>query len=281
VRASRRWGAVGPAAPPRRLRVRTPSLEVPDDLPPAWHPYLPELAYAANSISLLMPYVEPYLARSVRAVLDDLDGPLREQTADYVRQELAHHVAHRRFNDVLAAGCPSLPRLERLIGRTYRWLGRSRSERFGVAFAAGSESIAFAIARWADQHVAVLFDDVDPGVSSLFLWHLAEEVEHKSAAYDVFEALDGSRLRLAGASLVSLVLLIGFSMAGIAVQLRGARRLWSPLAWLRVTRWSLSLAFTVLPTVAASCLPGHDPRTCADPVYLSQWLRSAGLTRAA
>jgi predicted metal-dependent hydrolase len=249
------------------------AFDFPDDLPLAWHPSVPELAFAANSISLLMPYVEPYIARSVRATLLDLDEPLRSTTEAYVKQELGHHVQHRHFNDVLAAQCPGIRRLERWMHRTYRWLGRTRTRRFNVAFAAGSETIAFGIARWVDDNIRALFDGADPEVTRLYLWHLAEEVEHKSAAFDVFEATDGSRLRYASATSLSLTLLILFTFAGNLVMLRSTRRLHHPVAWFRLARWSLSLAFSLLPTVVVSCLPGHHPRTLADPLYLTQWLR--------
>jgi predicted metal-dependent hydrolase len=241
---------------------------------------MPELAFAANSISLLMPYVEPYLVRSVRRTLPSLDeAPLRARTESYLKQELAHHVQHRRFNDVLAEQCPGLRRVERWMQRVYGWLGRTRSDAFNVAFAAGSESIAFGIARWVDRHVDVLFDGADPEASRLFLWHLAEEVEHKTAAFDVFEATGGSRVRLAVASTVSLALLVWFVFVADLVMLRSTRRLHLPVAWFRLLRWSVSLGFTVLPLLAASCLPGHHPRSLADPSYLPQWLRGMGRTR--
>ena len=243
----------------------------------AWHRSAPELAFAANSISLLMPYVEPYIVRSMRSALDDLDGPLRAQTVEFMEEELAHHVRHRRFNDELAAQCPGIRRIERWMHRTYRWLGRSRSRRFNVAFAASSEAIAFGIARWVDANVSVLFDDADRDVADLYLWHLAEEVGHKAAAFEVFEALDGSRARYAATAALSLLLLIGFSFAGTMAMLASTGRWRSPVAWFRLTRWSLSLAFTMLPLLAASCLPGHHPSTLADPGYLTQWRRGAGV----
>jgi hypothetical protein len=52
------------------------------------------------------------------------------------------------------------------------------------------------------------------------------------------------------------------------------------LAWFRLTRWSLSLAFSLLPTLAVSCLKSHDPRMLTDPLYLTQWLRGVSPDRA-
>ena len=272
---------VEPTVPTRPFPARSVGFDVPADLALVWHPSMPELACAANSISLLMPYVEPYLVRSIRAVVAELDEPLRTRTQGYLKQELAHHVQHRRFNDVLAAQCPSVRRLEGLMRRTYGWLGRRRSRRFNVAFAAGSETLAFGIARWVDGNVGTLFDGADPDAAGLYLWHLAEEVEHKTAAFDVFEATDGSRRRYAAATAVSLALLIAFSFAGTMLMLRATKRLRYPVAWFRLVRWSLSLAFALLPMVAVSCLPGQHPRRLSDPVYLTQWLRGLDAEAAA
>ena len=260
--------------------VRDPALRIGTEVPLAWHRTMPELAFAANSISLLMPYLEPYVAKTMRAAAPQLEEPLRTATVEFARQELSHHVQHRRLNDQLAEQAPGIRRLERWMRWSYGRLQRKRSAAFAIAFAAGSEAAAFAIARWIDRHVAVLFDDADPEVAALFLWHLAEEVEHKAAAHDVFEAMGIGRIRYAAATFVSLSMLVGFTFAGCAVMLRRTRRLHLPVAWFRLTRWALSLAFTVLPMVAASCLRSHDPRALADPGYLVQWLRSIGVRRS-
>jgi predicted metal-dependent hydrolase len=267
--------AVSPSPASAALPVRRLRFEYPDELQLGWNPVFPELACAANSISLLMPYVEPYFVRSVRGVLADLgDGTeLQARTEDYLRQELQHHVQHRRFNQLLAPQCRAIPRIESVMRRTFGWLGRTRSSRFNVAFAAASETVAFGIARWVDRQADALLADADPVVATLFLWHLAEEVEHKTAAFDVFEATDGSRLRYAAAAALSVALLILFTVSSTFAQLWSLKRLRYPVTWFRLTRWSISLAFTILPLVAASCLPSHRPATLADPPYLRQWLR--------
>lgn len=261
-------------APARSLPTRTLPLEYPDDVALAWNRSFPEMACAANAISLLMPYIEPYFARSIRAVVDQLDGPLRTQTEEYLRQELAHQRQHRRFNDLLVARHPGLARLERLAKRTFLALTRRLSRRFNVAVVAAAESAAFGIARWIDRHVDELFDDADPVVSTLFLWHLAEEIEHKSAAHEVFEAVDGSRLRLAAASGLILTLVIPFIIAATVAMLWTQKRLRYPVTWFRLTRWAISMAFTLLPTVAGSLLPGHHPDQLADPPFLAGLLGS-------
>jgi uncharacterized protein len=263
----------------RGPRARRVGFEYPATLPVVWTPRFPELSAAANGVSLLMPHVEPYVVRSVRAQLDGLAPQPRAEAEAFIGQELRHHAQHRRFNDLLIAQVPGLARLDGWMRRTYRWLSR-RSPRFGLAFAAGSETVAFAIARWTESHVRRLFDGADAQVTTLFLWHLAEEVEHKSVAFDVYEASGGGRLRYLFAALCSVALLSWFTFLSVLVLLHHQRRLWQPVAWWRLLVWGISLAFEVLPDLFVSALPSHHPDDFVDPGLLTTWLAQYDPDRA-
>ena len=256
-----------------RLPVRRVRFEYPDDLDPAWNHRFPEFAYGANSVSLLMPFAEPYFVKSVRAALPQLDESVRPRVEDFLRQELEHNVQHRRFNHLLTTRYPRLVWLERRIRATYAWFGRTRSLRYNLAFAAGSETIAYALARWSEDHLGEFFDDADPVAANLYLWHLAEEVEHKTVAFDVYAEVDGSRLRYLLAMLTSFSLLALFCTVAVLTMMAADRRIWHPRSWFRLLRWSVSLAFEVLPDMAVSALPSHHPSDFTDPVWLSTSLR--------
>jgi predicted metal-dependent hydrolase len=252
----------------RRVRLAHP-----DQVDPAWNARHPELAFAADAVSLLMPYAEPYFVRTVRRALPQLDGPLADEARDFAAQEARHHGEHRRFNDALTTGHPALQRIEGWMARTFGWLEGTRSLPFALAFAAGSETIAFSIARWADAHDDDLFDGVAPTTAALYRWHLAEEVEHKSVAFDVWSALDGSRLRYVAASAMTFVLLAWFTILSTLTLLLGSRWRWSPACWFRLVRWAFSIAFVTLPNMVVSSLPGHHPTHLTDPPGLVTWLR--------
>jgi predicted metal-dependent hydrolase len=255
------------------VKVRNPGLGY-EGVEAAWNPRHPELAFAVDGVSLLMPYAEPYFVRTVRAALPDLDPALRTTASAFCAQESAHHHQHRRFNDRLAEGRPGIARLERGIDRTYRRLERRRSPRFSLAFAAASETIAFSIARWADRRHHDLFDDVDPDIAALFQWHLAEEVEHKSVAFDVYAAVDGSRVRYALAAVATFTILAWFTVLAIVALMFSTGTWRSPTAWMRLPRWAFGISFTTIPDLAASCLPGHHPDQLPDPAGLTAWLRA-------
>jgi predicted metal-dependent hydrolase len=259
------------SAPP--LPLRRVRFEYPEDMDPSWIPDKPEFAYAANSVSLFMPFAEPLFIKAVRHYLPELDEAHQARTRDYIRQEVQHYSEHVRLNHIVERKYPGVARLQTWMKRGMEWIWNKRSRKFSLAYAAGGEMISYGVARWTEKHLGDLFDEADPIVTTLFLWHLAEEVEHKSAAWDVFEAVDGSRPRYAWAAFWGLLSLGSYTWMGTLIQLKGDGRLFSPVAWWRMTRWSFSLAFDLLPTMLQSALPGHRPQHFTDPLFLGTFLK--------
>lgn len=158
------------------------------------------------------------------------------------------------------------------------WLWRTRSLEFSVAFAAASECIAYTIARWTADHYRDVLAGSTPVAHDLFVWHLAEEVEHKSVAPDIDRAHHHSRWRYIGAGLVSLGLLAVFAISATLVMLVRDRRLHHPLTWLRLLRWALSFWFVLAPAMAVSSMDGHHPSQLSDPSFYAAWLRTHDAT---
>ena len=237
-----------------------------DDFDPIWT-RRPELAISANAVSLLMPHVEPYVVDAVSEVTGSLTGALATEAEGFVRQERQHHGQHRRFNDAVVRRFPGLRRIESMMAATFRFLRRRASPRFALAFAAGFETVAFSAARWTASRQQSLFVDADDTAKTLFLWHLAEEVEHKGVAHDVYEGTGGGRLRYVAAMVCSMLLLAAFTIAGVASMLWTTRRIFRPIAHLRMLVWSISFLFELLPNMAISALPGHHPDQFVDPVF--------------
>jgi uncharacterized protein len=258
------------ATPLAHRRIR---FEYPEGLDPLWSRRFPEFACAANGLSLMMPHVEPYVVKSVRAALDQLPPELAERTQAYLAQELAHHTQHHRFNELLRARYPGLARVERWMRVTYRWMHQHRSLRFGLAYAAGFEAVAYAAARWTESHMDELFRGAEPVPATLLLWHLAEEVEHKTVAFDVYEEAGGGRWLYAAGMVTSLVQMAWFALVAMWVMLYAEGRLFRPITHLRLVKWWLSFTFEVVPSMLASALPGHHPSGLSDPIWLTTWLR--------
>ena len=253
------------------LQDRRVTFAYPDDFDPMWAPHSPEFAAAANGISLGMPYAEPRFIEAVTSTFDELDPDLRAQTEAYARQETGHFTQHARLNEIVTARYPGLHKIERMLASNDRWVGR-RSQKFRVAYAASGETISYGVARWTEARLGTLMDHADPIAATLFCWHLAEEIEHKSATFDVFEATDGSRLRYAWTAIIGFATIVFFAFLAALVQLHGEKRLHKPICWFRLFSLGISMAFEVMPTLAVSATPGHHPSDFSDPIYLPTWL---------
>lgn len=260
-----------------RLHQRTIRFEFPPDLRAGWHRTMPELACAANSVSLMMPYLEPYVVRAMRQALPHLDGDLQAEARHHIAQEAQHQAQHRKFNTAIAGQVRGVSFVERLMERTFDRLWERRSERFHLAYAAAAEAGAYGVARWVERHHGELFRDADATVAALYLWHLAEEVEHKNVAHDVYDARYGSRWPMVGAMAVSIAVFCVFTLLGTTVGLWHERRLFHPGAIARLLSWTFSFVFTELPNMAVSVLPGHHPSEFTDPAWFDLYL--VGLER--
>ncbi len=252
----------------------------PPETRPVWTPHRPEFSCAANSVSLLMPAIEPYFVRSARRALPALNESLRAEAEIYIEQEAQHFGQHVVFNRLLLDRYSSLARLEVLSKKIYRDLEASRSLEFSLAFAASSETMAYSAARWAAARRRELFSDpaTDETAATLFLWHLAEEVEHKSVAHDIYRAAVRPSARsmaspkFVAAMLLSLALVVFFVFAGTSIMLWAERRFFHPLAWIRLIRWVILFSFELLTNLTLSLLPGFHPADFADPTFYDVWL---------
>jgi predicted metal-dependent hydrolase len=245
----------------------------PDDLAPHWNPHRPEWSQVANASSLLMPYLEPFLIDAIREAIPRIADPeLREEAKAYLGQEAHHFKQHRRFNDLLLAhGYERLRSYERTLADDYAEL-RTRPLAFRLAYAAGFETMALAIGHMLVRHRRFFFADADSNVSSLVLWHFVEEVEHKRAAYDVFQAVVGSwSERMRGLGYAMWHTLSRTRQA--YVELLRADGLWG--------RWKTRVAMKLLmlrialacgPRLFESVLPWHDPARIVDPEWMREWV---------
>lgn len=240
-----------------------------------WHHTMPEFGAAANAISLLMPHAEPYVISQVRAGLSSLDAPSQELTSAvdvWAKQEAAHFKAHRDFNRSLCATSRTARVLNRLGTRIFSTLSR-RSAAFGLAFAAAFEIVAFCAARWAESGLRRYFSGADERSATLFLWHLAEEIEHKGIAHDVMAQHQEARKKYNLAVLVAFAVLIGFTVVGGLLLFSRRLSVFNPIRWIRLIAWGFSFAFVVMPVVSSSMSRDFHPDQLVDPPWMAQWLR--------
>lgn len=266
-------GAVAERTPiPRSL-----AFEFPDDLNPRWKPDDPEFCAMVNGASLTMPYLEPFLVRTVREAVQQIDDPaVREAGRAFNTQEQHHYRAHRRFNErVKEAGYPELAAIEADMAAAYQRLGQ-RSLRTRMAYTAGFEAMTLGVTRWLVENRVRLFGGGDTRVVSFILWHFVEETEHKLVAHDVYHALFGGSLRGYLARVLGVLHgsldVMWYSMRGYKAILQ-KDGLWTNLrSRLRLAQRLGSFVVTVGPYLLRALLPGHDPRQEKDQPWVLEWL---------
>lgn len=265
---------------PYQQQTPTPRLipfEFPDDLSAQWHPTEPEFAAMANGASLTMPYLEPFLIRTMREAVELLeDSDAKEHGRAFNTQEQYHYQAHRRFNDLLKSKrYPELEEIEADMKANYKKLSQ-RSLRTRMAYTAGFESMTLGITKWLIENRVKLFSGADSRVASFMLWHMVEETEHKCVAFDVYTSLYSKGLgnylaRALGVFHGSLDV-IRFSMRGYKAILKHDGLWKSPRSRWRLAKKLSHFMWYAAPFLLRSTLPGHNPRQENDPQWVLDWL---------
>ncbi len=259
-------------AHPPQIVVRKIPFEFSNDMSPAWHPTQPEWSHMVNGASLAMPYLEPFLIKNVREALPEIDDEqLAESARNFMGQEAQHFTNHRRYNEMLKRnGYPDLAEVEAEMAADYKRL-ELRPLRWRLAYTAGFETMTIGLTEWLITQRESLFAGADPTVASLVLWHMVEETEHKTVAFDVYQHLFGDyRARVMG---------LIYAAWHVAAFSRRAymRMLKHDGAWhdarSRVRLWRMVWRFyrNIAPALLRSLAPGHHPRDTADPLWVSQW----------
>ncbi len=173
----------------------------------------------SNGINLLFPHGERFFVRSVKHFLDQIDDPeLREEIKGFFKQEGHHAHAHDEFNVILRAQGYEIDRFLESYKKLSTWIDDHSPPKLRLAVTAAAEHFTATLAEGA--FTQQVLDACDPRMQDLLAWHAAEEIEHKSVAYDVLQQVDPSyALRVAGL-FVATVMLGGFWLWGATTLLR-------------------------------------------------------------
>jgi len=184
---------------PHDITVRKVKFDFPDELDNVLPGNDPVRETYMVAFSLTMPYLEPYLIRSFRAVADDITDPgLAADVKEFIGQEAQHFQNHRRINEIIKGQlgpevAAELQQVEDRLDADYRRFNTSRSRRFNLAYVEGFEAMTCAMALTSIAEAEAGRSTISPGAwGQLWAWHLAEEMEHRTVAFDLYEHLEGS-----------------------------------------------------------------------------------------
>ena len=145
-----------------------------------------------NALSMSFPVGEQFFIDSVRdgfkALAPEQQERFRADVQGFVGQEATHRRLHSLYNGHLGK-----------LGLVNHWEGRALQRlkllqgidvRHWLAATAANEHFTAILADFM-LHNADLLGEQDARLKTLWLWHAAEESEHKAVAFDLYQALGG------------------------------------------------------------------------------------------
>ena len=197
------------AATPQGLRARRVSFAY-DDTPSSFVPGDPHTSHVLNVLHLLLPAGEKWFCEVFRAALPHItDDHLRRDVKAFIGQEATHArahdvvldhldsigVYHRPFTALVERGFRTVKvrtMWSWLPGPIRRWLAKQYllAQLAGIA---AVEHFTSVMGWWILMSYGLDEAGADPEMMALLRWHGAEEVEHRSVAFDTFEAVAGRK----------------------------------------------------------------------------------------
>jgi predicted metal-dependent hydrolase len=187
-----------------------------------------------NALSMSFPVGEQFFIDSVRSGLNalapDRQAPFRAEVQAFIGQEATHRHLHALYNEHLDQ-----------LGLVNHWAGRALQRmklldglhpRHCVALTAAYEHFTAIMADWILRNADLLGQD-DPRLATLWLWHGAEESEHKSTAFDIYQALGGSHEERAMWFRRTTIMFLGDLLRQTLNNLRRDGSLWKWGTWSR------------------------------------------------
>jgi hypothetical protein len=215
-----------------QIKPRNRSHDISEALQGEWLDNNAFMTAAFNGMSITFPAGEKFFIDSVRHFADDVTDPiLKGHIKGFCGQEGFHRREHQRYNEALCgARGYDLNDLEGKLTKRLIWAQKNLSPMQNLAITVAIEHFTAVLAELLLRPESVM-NKADPAMRNLWRWHAAEEMEHKSVAFDVYRAVGGSeKLRLAVMKRASFF--IGFELMRATVYiLRKDKQLFNFSLW--------------------------------------------------
>jgi predicted metal-dependent hydrolase len=174
------------------LEVRRPKFDFTDDVPWIWHPDNPAFSFFMNATSIIAICFEQMIVAAVQEAKPRMtDADVAAEAIAFLRQEAQHSNSHRKHVNALIKRYPGLQQTLDEAAACFDTLTATKSLEFRLAYIADLEATFTPSFKLMLDNEATLFRPGDDRVASLFLWHFVEEVEHRSSALSIYDAVVG------------------------------------------------------------------------------------------
>lgn len=198
-------------------KVRRPKFDT-EDMPEYYWNGNPVATHFLNSAHMVFPDGEKLFIRYVKKFSDQIQDPqLKERVKGFIGQEMSHSSVHEKIMQMLESR--GLPAEE--IRSWYAKTAYNDSENFfvnlfgditGLTVTAGLEHWTSILAEAALENNSEVLSGIHPEMRRLLRWHAAEEIEHKSVAFDVLKTVD-DRYFTRALGMIIATFYLGFYMA--------------------------------------------------------------------
>ena len=168
-----------------------------------WNPQYPEFSHVFNAFSVGAPCIEPFLIKVMRQIKDRLPESATELRRDvdlFNSQEGRHYRMHMKFNTVLHQAGYDTQESEEKLKDDYRRFLDEKGLKFSLAYSEGFETLGPVLSGYFFDRSPALMRRWDQPSIVLWLWHVAEEYEHRHVVNGCWKLLydDGYWYRIYG-----------------------------------------------------------------------------------
>ncbi|MEJ2899460.1 metal-dependent hydrolase [Acinetobacter sp. NS-4] len=201
------------------------------DTPIDWIPQQPYVSYFINEINMILPAGEFWFCRLYNKVLPQIqDEKLKQDVQAFVRQEAMHAQAHNSANtEYLTARNIDIQRnldvmnflfskllADQPLGLKIPQLLEHQWDLFRLGIIATVEHMTCVLGKYALYNQEWEKLGADPAMLDLIKWHGAEEIEHRTVAFDLYRHLGGGYIARYYLSVIVIVAVIGLWVDGTA-----------------------------------------------------------------
>ena len=174
------------------LEARNLRFELSQQLANDWLDNDPFKTAFFNALSMTFPAGERFFIESVRHYMGKIQDPkLQKEMSGFFAQEGVHSREHRKYNRVLCElrGYSQ----EKMEARTEKLVQKGRKKMSRKAQLAATCGVEHLTAILASKILnGWMLSDAPRQIRDLWEWHSAEELEHKSVAFDVYTQVGGN-----------------------------------------------------------------------------------------
>ena len=195
-------------------KIRKVNFKFEKPFPKHWYNDNPIATHFMNAQHLAFPDGEKFFIRSVKefAEVYKNDPELKKRVDNFIGQEGTHYAEHQKFWDIMESQDLKPMKFVDIFRKT-AWNGLETWARNTFTKNQMGNKVALSVTVALEHYTAMLAESgiinkditekMPQEMKDLFMWHAAEEIEHKAIPFDVLKKVDDSYALRVGGMLIA------------------------------------------------------------------------------